>query len=547
LHWEQYFFWLLFLPRENQKTAIEEFSPLANTVAIQNLSFSYDALLVFSGLTLTFSAHWTALAGPNGSGKSTLIKLLTGALKPDVGTITGGTVALCPQEMDDPPPFFTDPELLNDPALFPLLAKLDIGADWHERWQTLSGGERKRCIIADALLRKPEVLILDEPANHIDERTMDLLIRELRYFEGVGIIVSHNLAFLDALAAETALLVPQTVNNSPGGSIVAVYGTGPSVAFEEFAKEQTYLRGQKAVLGAEIGKLRREKDHAVRLVEQSRQRLSKKGLDIHDSDTRAKINLAMLSSRDREAGKRVTAIDTRLGMKQAESSRIQALGQRKSGAGLKGRRSEKNTLFYCPPGTEKIAGGTIALRHPSLEIAAVARIVITGDNGSGKTSFLEWVKDRVSLPEGAVWYLRQELSRNEGQAVAEKLSTLTPEERGRALSVVYRLGSEPASALSTGALSPGEARKLLFAFTMLEGVSLILLDEPINHLDTNGVTEAQSIQVISGTMLTVLEPIFFSAQSALENDLNKFTLQDLINTINNTFQAPRIHKKACDN
>ncbi|MDR3342579.1 MAG: hypothetical protein LBT14_07310 [Treponema sp.] len=53
--------------------------------------------------------------------------------------------------------------------------------------------------------------------------------------------------------------------------------------------------------------------------------------------------------------------------------------------------------------------------------------------------------------------------------------------------MVYRLGSEPASALSTGALSLEEARKPLFAFAMLEGVSLILLDEPTNHLDTNGV------------------------------------------------------------
>jgi ATPase subunit of ABC transporter with duplicated ATPase domains len=495
--------------------------PLAHTVAIQNLSFSYDALPVFSGLILTFAARWTALAGPNGSGKSTLIKLLAGTLKPDAGTITGvdGPVALYPQEMDDPPPFFFDPELLNDPTLFPLLAKLDIGADWHERWQTLSGGERKRCIIADAFLRKPEVLILDEPANHIDTRTMDLLIRELRRFEGIGIIVSHNMAFLDALASETALLVPQTVNNSPGGSIITMYGTGPSVAFEEFAKEQTYLRGQKATLGAEISKLRCEKDHAVALAEQSKQRLSKKGLDVHDSDTRAKINMAVLSGRDREGGKRVAAIDTRLGMKQAESSRIQALGQRKSGAGLKGCRSEKNTLFYCMPGIAPIAGGTVTLRHPSLEIVATARIVITGDNGSGKTSFLEWVKDRVRAPEGAVWYLRQELSQQERQAVAEKLSALSPEERGRALSVVYRLGSEPASALSTGALSPGEARKLLFAFAMLEGVSLILLDEPTNHLDTNGVLAfAEAIREFEGAVAVVTHDRVFADKILSSNE-----------------------------
>ena len=188
-------------------------------VRITNLAFSYDSRPVFRNLCLSFSGGWTALAGANGAGKSTLLKLISGALLPSSGSVSrGGRVLVCPQLCESAPECFFDGEILNSGDFFSLLAKLEIGGDWIERWDTLSGGEQKRCLIADTLIRKPDVLILDEPANHIDRKTTRLLAAALAEFEGTGIVVSHNLAFLDELARETVLLVPERDQGSCWGA-----------------------------------------------------------------------------------------------------------------------------------------------------------------------------------------------------------------------------------------------------------------------------------------------------------------------------------------
>jgi ATPase subunit of ABC transporter with duplicated ATPase domains len=107
------------------------------------LSFSYDSRPVFQDISLSFGDRWTALVGANGTGKSTLIKLISGILVPDSGSISGGgAVVVCDQERETLPDCFSDPDIVNDRAFFSLLSQLQIGEDWADRWETLSGGEK---------------------------------------------------------------------------------------------------------------------------------------------------------------------------------------------------------------------------------------------------------------------------------------------------------------------------------------------------------------------------------------------------------------------
>jgi ATPase subunit of ABC transporter with duplicated ATPase domains len=446
------------------------------------VSFSYDSRPVFKGLSLSFGEQWTALMGANGTGKSTLIKIISGLLVPHSGSIvSSGTIVVCPQSSEQVPPCFSDPELLNTSTFFSLLSRLEIGDDWIDRWDTLSGGEKKRCIIADTLSRKPDVLILDEPANHIDALTVKLLSNALRTFTGTGIIVSHNMDFLNSIAQSTVLLIPE----QDSGSRALVFSTPPLNAINEFEKEQEGQRERKQLMATALKKIERQKKEAIyEALRDKATRMSKKNIDIHDSDTRAKINLARLSGRDKTGGKKVRSLETAAAQRESALKTIEVTGLRKTGAGLNGKKSERPVLFYASDGDLNLAQGTYTLSHSALEIRNDSRIVITGDNGSGKTSILAYIVHTINNHDLSLWYLPQELSDHDRQKALEKFHALNEKEKGVILSIIYRLGSEPSALLSTQNLSHGEARKLYFADALVQGASLILLDEPTNHLDT---------------------------------------------------------------
>jgi ATPase subunit of ABC transporter with duplicated ATPase domains len=339
---------------------------------------------------------------------------------------------------------------------------------------------------------------------------MDVLARELSRFEGIGIVVSHTMDFLDALCDSTVML-----ERSGQGSRAARIAARPIAALAEREQEQRFLREQKLSLASQVKKLDRAQKDAVREAEQTKKaKLSKSRLDPKDSSGRAKINLAVLSGRDRVGGKKAAALESALDRKRAAVDAVHVAGLRKTGAGLSGQRLERPLLYTAPAGAANIAGGALLLEHPALEIRNDSRIVLMGDNGCGKTSLVEHILPAVHVPARAVWYLRQELSARDRAEALDQFHALNNDERGAVLSVVYRLGSEPDAFLSTRALSPGEARKLLFGFALLRGASLIVLDEPTNHLDALAVNAfADAITEFEGAAVIVTHDRFFAEKT----------------------------------
>jgi ATPase subunit of ABC transporter with duplicated ATPase domains len=467
---------------------------------------------VFDNLNLSFDTGWTALIGANGAGKSTLIKLLSGELNPDSGFVNKeGDAVVCPQTRDAPPDCFFDGEILNKTEFFSLLAMLEIEDDWIERWPVLSGGEKKRCVIADVLIREPPVLILDEPANHIDARTAGLLLSALAGFRGTGIIVSHNMAFIDSLAKSSVLLIP----SREGASRAFSFQLSPLAAIEEFEKIQAGRRELKSRLSSETRGLERSMREAVCKAETEKRRgMSKKYLDPHDSSGREKVNLARLSGRDRTGGKKAAMLKTALNRKEAELSKTHAIGQRKTGARLHGRRCGRPTLFFIDAGVTPLANGALTLEHPALEIKNDSHIVISGCNGAGKSSLLRFIADNIKTSALELWHLPQELSEDERKSALERLHALNETEKGAALSVIYRLGSEPAPFLAPVTPSPGEARKLHFALAMLRGAALIMLDEPTNHMDAvSAAALADAINEFEGAAIIITHDAAFAKKT----------------------------------
>lgn len=455
-------------------------------ITIESLSFSYPDSFrtVFDRISASFLSGWTAIIGPNGSGKTTLLRLIAGKLTPEEGKIQlDGQLSYCPQDQEEMPTFFSDPDIMNRSETFALMSRLGINDDWPFRWGTLSGGEKKKCQIADALLRQPQALLLDEPANHIDASTIRLLSEELKRYSGIGIVVSHDLAFLDALCTRTILLTP-----TDNGSRIRSIPISPREALEEERSATQAMLDSKRNLNREIESLSAVQRQKQRDIVQDRKRLSKADVSSKDKSTKAKIDAARLTGKDRKAGDAVSRIASRLEQMRSDLDDLGSVsGKRKTGARLQGTCERRANILSIASGTTELLDGVFRLVHPDLTISPTSRIAITGDNGAGKSSFMDFLSRSLSIPSDRLWLGRQELSTDERRNVKLQIDALDNAQLGSVLSVVYRLGSEPTAIMSTKIPSPGETRKLLFGLAMLRQVSVILLDEPTNHLDIQSI------------------------------------------------------------
>lgn len=166
----------------------------------ENVTFAYDGMErpLLEGVTAHFpEGCWTGVVGANGCGKTTFLRLATGVLEPQRGSVSSlGSAIAVEQRTDFPPADYEDFMDAVDSEAILWRARLGIGPDLAGRWDTLSHGERKRIQIGAALWRNPGVLALDEPTNHLDAQAKDALLNALRSFRGAGLVVSHDRRFL---------------------------------------------------------------------------------------------------------------------------------------------------------------------------------------------------------------------------------------------------------------------------------------------------------------------------------------------------------------
>ncbi|MET0639242.1 MAG: ABC-F family ATP-binding cassette domain-containing protein, partial [Hyphomicrobium sp.] len=184
---------------------------------------SYDGLDVVAGLNLrVMRGDRLGIVGPNGAGKTTLIKLLTGQIAPDRGTIRHGAnleVVSLDQKRDELNPNWTvsdaltggrgDQVIINGKARHVASYMKDFLFLPEQRLspiRVLSGGERARLMLARALAKPSNVLVLDEPTNDLDLETLDLLQELLSDYPGTLLLVSHDRDFLDRIV--TSVLAP---------------------------------------------------------------------------------------------------------------------------------------------------------------------------------------------------------------------------------------------------------------------------------------------------------------------------------------------------
>lgn len=447
------------------------------------------------------------LIGDNGSGKSTLLKILSGELAASHGSVTPASHCLLARIEQHLPETLLEASLLDG-----VIARLPAAQRSSERWRaeallhtlgfstaqqsqtaaTLSGGQHMRLLLARALILQPDLLLLDEPGNHLDLPTLLWLENFLIGWQGSFVLVSHDSALLDRVTNCSAILRDRTLH---------VFRL-PCTAAREALAQQDEADAQR----------HQAQQQEIARVESSAKRLAIWGRT-YDNEG--------LARKAKQMEKRIDWLKAAQTTLSAGSPwQLQ----------LQGEALQADRVLALPPmSIQPAAGAPTLFSLPALQVKSGDRIAIVGHNGCGKSSLLHqlwhsWQQGDSPLfhPRARVGYYDQSLQQlRDDQTLSAALhgfAALSDEQCKMALISAgfpwLRHQQKVAS------LSGGERSRLLFVGLTLARYSLLLLDEPTNHLDMTGKEElAQALQQFAGAVLLVSHD-----RSLIASSCNRFWL-----------------------
>jgi ATPase subunit of ABC transporter with duplicated ATPase domains len=505
-------------------------------ISVSNLAKSYGDRTLFEGVSFLLQAGQRyGLVGANGSGKSTLLSILAGQIEPTLGQVSipkdarlgvlrqdhflfenhrvvdvammGNrelweamaekeallAAALLDEKAFDPDRFAQLEDTVQrhdgyaaEARAAGILEGLGLPADVHgQPLSTLSGGFKLRVLLAQVLASAPDALLLDEPTNHLDILSIRWLEKFLRDFPGPVVVISHDHRFLDNVCTRILDVDYQTVTLYHGNY----------TAFME-AKAADRARRQK-----EIEQREKEIAHHQEFVDRFRAKASKA----------------------RQA-------QSKLRMIEKKASELEVLPQssrRYPTFRFQQRRPSGRDVLRME-GVTKTFGERRVLHGVDLLVKRGDRVAIMGPNGIGKSTLLKIAMGELAPDSGEVeWgyetyrgYFAQDHRGQlaDGDQTAEQwLWSFCPgKDRGfvrSQLGLVLFSGDDGRKKL--GALSGGEAARLVFARLALEQPNVLLLDEPTNHLDMESIEAlAEGLEVFEGTIVLVSHDRWFVSRLA---------------------------------
>ncbi len=498
-------------------------------ISTSKLAKSFGARTLFEDVSLQLnSGARYGLVGANGSGKTTLLKILAGDEAQSEGSFVisaGARVGVLRQDR-----FLDDSKIIGDLAMMgeekawsalkereriidhgegdpnrladledtlmhfdgytlearatSVLEGLGIPIALHRQpLSTLSGGFKLRVLLGQVLAADPDVLLLDEPTNHLDILSIRWREKFLADYRGVALVISHDRRFLDNVTTHILDVDYQTILAYPGN-------------YSAFVQRKEAIRTQKE------GEIAR----AEEIIAEKRAFVERFGAK---------------ASKAKQAQSR---------LKQIERIEVEELKE----------SSRRSPLFRFTPerpsgkdvievdGLCKAYGENQVLRDMSFIIRRGEKVAVIGPNGLGKSTLLKIVTDHVEPDGGSVelghevrvGYFAQdhhEVLRNEQTTPLDYIWAACPGEgtayvRGQLGRVLFS-GDDVDKPI--GALSGGEAARLIFARIIAERPNLLVLDEPTNHLDLESIEAlASGLREYQGTLLFVSHDRWFVSELA---------------------------------
>ncbi len=526
-------------------------------LTVHSISKSFGVTTVLKNISFNLNAgDCVGLVGPNGCGKTTLLRILAGSDEADAGSVQltppNSRVGYLPQGLEFPPdetigaflartcgdvqtltheldrlatalvhqPHNADLQRRYDALLACLSSAtlhegdvasalsalgLDTFPD-HTPIAHLSGGQKTRLGLAGVLLGDPHILLLDEPTNHLDIVMLDWLERWLADFYGAVLIVSHERAFLDRTVTRILELDPITHQ-------LRAYAGNYSAYFAQKVAEQERQQHQWRYEQAEVRRMKQDiaatKEQAawVERTTTSRQPTVRRY---------AKKVARKAKSREKKLERYVES-DERV-EKPKESWALKLEFDKTLMSGQDVLRLEGLAIGY---------GKTVLLANMNLHVRHGKRIAIMGANGAGKTTLLRAIAGVLPPLAGyvrlganvRVGYMAQEQeSLDHSQNAFDTIRALMPQAETEVRSFLHFFLFEQAEVFAPiGQLSYGERARLSLACLVARGCNLLLLDEPLNHLDIMSRARfEQALSHFAGTVIAVAHDRYFIAQFATE-------------------------------
>ncbi len=500
-------------------------------LTVHELGKSFGGQTLFYGASLQFHAgNIYGVVGANGSGKSTFLRILTGEEMASEGEVTlpnKTVVGVLEQDhfqYEDVPiihvvmmgheavwsamsrkeAMLSGPESEFDADRYAaiedrilelggyaleskaaeILEGMQIPAKQHyEPLSTLSGGYKLRVLLARTLAGDPDLLLLDEPNNHLDILSLRWLEKFLNGFSGCAIVVSHDHRFLDNVCSHIVDVDYQQVRVYKGN-----YSAFESAKVEERERQER-----------EIDKREKEIADHKRFIERFKAKATKA----------------------RQANSR---------QKRVEKMVIEELPR-------SSRRHPKFRFTQCRPsgrkvveaiGVSKSYDDKVVLTDVDLEVERGDKIAIIGPNGIGKSTLLKGLMSKIELDDGMVeWgyethigYFAQDHHESLGTldtSVSGWLWNRIPDldigqVYGRLAAVLF---SRDDCDKPLDALSGGEAARLVMAAISAEEPNVLVFDEPTNHLDLEGIAAlSKALQKTEATVILVSHDRWFVSQVA---------------------------------
>lgn len=460
---------------------------------LSDISFSFNQTIeaIFLGLDLNLASGWNVICGPNGIGKTTLLRLLAQELKPDSGRVEHrGRLAFLRQNHELSEAQLKELKEDFSKKMCRLKKSLNLDHLLERHFQELSLGEQKRLCLAFVLSFETEILLLDEPSNHLDQESKALIIEELKNFKGLGVLVSHDRQFLSELSAQSIFIENKKVKS---------FSAGYESSIKEHALEQEHFKKLRQNQKLKIKKQTQAVQAKVELINKKAKSLSKKHVAKHDHDKKEKINRAKLFGADRADSQAKARLDTKLCLAKNQLNEIKTKKTYDLGVCFSSIKLNKPLCF----GPIKFEENNISFDLPSQSLFSGDKLAILGENGSGKTTLMNYLV--AHSPNPNFTYIPQELSAAGQKAVLERFAQVQSEEKARLCSLIRRLGSDPSSILEThGHLSPGLWQKLALAMAVEKSHPVLFLDEPTNHMDLASIELfEEALQQYNGALIIV--------------------------------------------
>ena len=493
-------------------------------LAANNISKSFGDLDVFSGVSVSIPPKARiGFVGENGSGKTTLLKILVGLDEPDSGIVSRSkdlTVGYLPQMIEvasDKTPYdsclesfselIADQERLNhmeealrekpeDHSLIESYGRLQqsfeerggytyrsrinqilqglglVNGEEHRPWNQLSGGQKIRAYLARILVSDPQLLVLDEPTNHLDINSIEWLESYIRDFSGAVLMVSHDRYFLDQCVSTIWEL---------------------SFNFETYrGNYSSYLQQRGERYQRQLAEYERQQEFIAKEEEYIRRNIA--GQNTRQAQGRRKRLETLLS-------------ESRV-IKPTESRSMHLKLNTDLRSGDLVLRTKDLAIGYHDD-------GKVLFNVPDLTLLRGECAAVIGPNGTGKSTFIKTILGKLDPLSGdsllgsnlKIGYFAQAHEDLDPEAdlmdeINKAAPNMLPAQIRDYLARYLFSGDDVFKKVRV--LSGGEKGRLSLAILALQGANLLLLDEPMNHLDIDSQELLQSVlKSYEGTIILV--------------------------------------------